>query len=65
MIPKFVRLVWTYDVENGTNRNPVPTFLFYFYTHYRPIFHHLATILNVADRAMAIGYATYAIASTA
>ena len=29
-------------VENGTNRNADPTFLFHFYTHHRHIVHRLA-----------------------
>ena len=37
-------------VEKVTNLNLVPTFLFDFYTYYRPIFHCLATIYNAADR---------------
>ena len=48
-------------VTNGTNRNVVPTFLFEFYTHYRPILHRLATMHNAADRAMEIGCLCYSI----
>ena len=29
-----------------------PPFLFDFYTHHRPILHHLATIHNMADKQM-------------
>ena len=38
-------LGWTVDqgVENGTDRNVDPTFLFNFYTQDRHILHHLAT----------------------
>ena len=37
-------------MENGTDRNVVPTFLFDFYTYYRPNLHRMATIHNAADR---------------
>ena len=37
-------------VENGTNQNFDTTFLFNFYTHWRPILHHLSTIQNEVDR---------------
>ena len=47
--PPFGGLGWPWGVENGTNRNLVPTFLFDFYTHYRPILHRLVTIHNAAD----------------
>ena len=61
--PPFGGLRWTCGVENGTNRNLVPTLLFDFYTHYRPILHLLATIHNVADRqtdrAISIGRLCY------
>ena len=36
-------------VENGTNLNLVPRFIFDFYTYYRHILHRLATIHNAAD----------------
>ena len=36
-------------IENGTNRNVDPAFLFDVYTHQRPILHRLATIHNAAD----------------
>ena len=37
-------LGWTYGVESSTNRNVDCTFLFDFYTHYRPYSHRLDTI---------------------
>ena len=37
-------------VGNGTDRNVDRIFLFDFYAHCRHIMHHLATILNSADR---------------
>ena len=37
-------------VENRTNRNVLPTFLFDFCTHYWPILHHLASIHSAEDR---------------
>ena len=48
--PRLWGLGWTQGVKNGTNRNFVPTFLFDFWTHCRPIFHRLATIHNAPDR---------------
>ena len=52
--PPFWGLEWSQGVENGINRNVIPTFLFIFYTHYRPILHHLATTWH-ADIAIGIG----------
>ena len=54
-------------VENGTDRNFVPTFLFDIYTHYRPILHRLATKPNAADRRQIERWerAAYATASAA
>ena len=40
----------TLGVENGTNRNFDPTFLFDFYTHNRRILHRLATTWQTTDR---------------
>ena len=48
--PLFGRLEWTHGVENGTNRNLGPTFLFDVYIHYWLVLHRLATIHNAADR---------------
>ena len=51
--PQFDTHLWVrmdLGVENGTNRNIVPTFLFEFYTHRGSILHRLATIHNAADR---------------
>ena len=53
-------------VENGSNRNVDPTFLFEFYTHYRPIKRRLGTIYNAADdrqtdRAIGTGRLCYSI----
>ena len=65
--PTFGRLGWTQGVENSTNGNLIPTFLFSFYIHQRPILHRLTTIHNVAyrdretDRAMEIGRLCYSI----
>ena len=42
-------LGWTYGVENSTNCNPDPSFLFDLYTYRRPILHRLATIHNTTD----------------
>ena len=62
--PPFGGLWWTKWVENGTNLNVVPTFLFDFYTHYRVILHCLATgpqcttrqtDRHATDRAIGIG----------
>ena len=49
--PRFGRLGWTYvGVENGTNRNLVPTFIFDIYITLLAYLPHLATIHNAADR---------------
>ena len=47
--PQFVGVRADLGVENGTNRNLVPIFLFDFYAHNRPILHRLATMHNAAD----------------
>ena len=49
-----VGLGLTYGVEHGINRNAVPTFLFDFRTHYRPILHRLVTTRQT-DRAIGTG----------
>jgi len=36
-------------LENGNNRNHIPTFLFHFYTHRKSILHRLDTICNMTD----------------
>ena len=67
--PRLGCLGWTQGVEIGANQNVVPTFLFDFYTHYRPILRRLATIHNAADRrqttdtdtALAIGRLCYSV----
>ena len=48
--PRLEGLGWTEGDENSTNRNVIPTFIYGFYTQYRPIVHRLATINNAADR---------------
>ena len=60
--------VWRFSVDlwgrNGTNQNIVPTSLFDFYTHHKPILHRLVTIHNAADRqsgARAMGRLCYGI----
>ena len=53
-------------IENGTNRNLVPAFLFDFLRHYRPILHRLATLHNRANRQTERGQqAAYVRASAA
>ena len=63
--PPFGGLGWTQEVDNGTNRHLVPTFLFDLYTHYRPVLHRVATLHNAADRqtdrSLAIGRLCYSI----
>ena len=58
--PHVWRLTVDLGVKNDANQNGIPTFLFDFYTHYRPNFHRLATIHNAAvrwqtNRAIGIG----------
>ena len=52
--PPFGGLGCTHRVENGTNRNADPMFLFDFVIRYRSNLHRLATIHNAADRAIGI-----------
>ena len=44
---------WTYGIENFSIRNVDPTFLFDFYTPYKPILHRLTTTHNAADHKRA------------